>query len=400
MTGLRTAPRRVLHLINTAGPGGAETVYSDIVRTLDVRRWTSYPVIPEIDLEADWLGGRLRRLGLEPIFDESSNGYDIAYLTRLARRVRRERIDVIHCHLFGPTVEGALVGLLAGVPVIGTIHGRGDLMADERLRRVKFGILNRLVARVVFVSGSLRDYFLAQGSLRRGRTAVIPNGIDVAAYGRAGREEQRAELGFGPERFVVGALGNLRRVKRYDLFLRAAALLKERSPDYAFVIIGQTQSALHRELLELRDSLGLQDMVRFTDFREDVPELLAALDAFALTSDSEGFSIATVQAMATGLPVVATRSGGPEEILRDGETGVLVETGSPEAIADAVEALRRDKAGREAMGAAAGEDARKRFSLDAQVRSYEALYERVITGRDPAPEAATERAAAGPVAAQ
>jgi glycosyltransferase involved in cell wall biosynthesis len=147
------------------------------------------------------------------------------------------------------------------------------------------------------------------------------------------------------------------------------------------VIVGQTPPALHAELIALRDALGLRESVSFTGFREDVEAALAAFDLFALTSDSEGFSIATVQAMASGLPIVATRCGGPEEILEDGRTGVLVDTGSPEQLADAIERLRHDPSARAALGRAARADADARFSLSAQVRSYERLYEAAIRER-------------------
>jgi len=368
----------VLHLINTAGPGGAETVYLGLVDTLDPRKWRSYPVVPEVH----WLTEQLVARGHKPILESCRGRADlIGHLRRMAGLVRRHAIDVIHSHLWGPSVEASLLSILTGVPVVCTIHGRGDLAPDERLRNLKFRLLNRGASRVVFVSESLRRYFLEQGPLRPELTEVIPNGVDMTRHVPGAQRAAPESLGVPPGRFVVGAVGNLRPVKRYDVFLRAAAILKERSPDYFFVIVGQTPPALHAELIALRDALGLRESVSFTGFREDVEAALAAFDLFALTSDSEGFSIATVQAMASGLPIVATRCGGPEEILEDGRTGVLVDTGSPEQLADAIERLRHDPSARAALGRAARADADARFSLSAQVRSYERLYEAAIRER-------------------
>src|SRR5690606_23062610 len=135
------------------------------------------------------------------------------------------------------------------------------------------------------------------------------------------------------------------------------ARLRERSADYRFVIVGQAPGPLYEQLVALRDSLGLRDAVQFTGFRPDVERLMAAFDLFTITSDSEGFSIATVQAMASRQPIVATRCGGPEEILVDGVTGALVPTGSPEALADEIHRLRHDPVARKAMGAAAYDSA-------------------------------------------
>lgn len=375
----------VLHLINTAGPGGAETVFRDLVDGLPARGWKSFAVVPEFD----WLTEQLVARGHEPIIEVCRGRFDLAaHLWRLARLVRRNSIDVIHSHLWGPSVEASLLGAITGIPVVCTIHGRGDLSPEERMRGLKFRILNKGASRVVFVSESLRRFFLEQGPLHPERTTVISNGIDTSLHIAGGTGEgataRGARAAFGVpagERFVVGAVGNLRPVKRYDVFLRAAALLKERSPDYFFVIVGQTPRELHAELLSLRDELGLQGHVHFTGFRNDVERAFTALDLFTITSDSEGFSIATVQAMASELPIVATRCGGPEEILEDGRTGVLVDTGSPEQLAEAIDRLRHDPEAHAALGRAARVDAEIRFSLEAQVQSYERLYETVIAER-------------------
>src|SRR5690606_25498155 len=123
---------------------------------------------------------------------------------------------------------------------------------------------------------------------------------------------------------------------------RAAAHL---SPDQrlAFAVVGQRTEPLHEELCALRDSLGLRDRVAFWGFREDAPEVMAAFDVLAISSKSEGFSLAAVQAMAAGTPVVATRSGGPEEILTDGVDGILVERRSPEALAYGIRTILEDE---------------------------------------------------------
>ena len=179
----------------------------------------------------------------------------------------------------------------------------------------------------------------------------------------------------------MGAVGNLRPVKRYDLLIRAAALLNASSPDYHFVIVGQAPPDIHSDLVALRDSLGLQNVVRFAGFQDEVEKFMSTFDLFALSSDSEGFSIATVQAMAAGLPIVATRCGGPEEILDHGRSGWLVDCGDPGTIADAIRNLRADADRRASLGRAAKAEAELRFSLASQVSSYEGLYDTVIRER-------------------
>jgi len=119
--------------------------------------------------------------------------------------------------------------------------------------------------------------------------------------------------------------------------------------------------------------------VTFAGFRPDVHRALASFDAYAITSRSEGFSLATVQAMASGLPVVATRCGGPEEIVDHGATGILVPNGSPEAVADALFHLRNDAAARHSLGEQARRVAETRYTVAAQVRAYERVYEEALS---------------------
>ncbi len=375
--------RNVLHLINTGGPGGAETVYVEIVRRLDPGRWHSVAVVPN----REWMYEQLAAMDAEVVLTRSRLRFDRDYLRSLVRLVRERRIDLIHSHLLGPSVTAGLLGVFLRLPVVATIHGHSDLSPGERYRRIKFWAIRHGVARVVFVSEPLRQEFLDRIPLDPHRTAVVPNGIDPELYSPGRDESARAELRIAPDEFVVGAVGNLRHAKGYDVLLRAAALLKQRAPGFRFVVVGQATSPFFRDVFEelsaLRAQLGLERDVLFTDFREDVPRLLRAFDLFAITSHTEGFSLSTVQAMACGLPVVATRCGGPEQILEQGRLGVLVDVNSPEQVADAIERLRQDVAGRARLGAAARQSALERFTVEAQVRAYEGIYEECLAGRRP-----------------
>jgi glycosyltransferase involved in cell wall biosynthesis len=372
-------PRTVLHLINTGGPGGAETVCVNLVRGLDPERWRPIVVIPH----PDWMSEVLSGSGIETLFlDDSSLRASPGYLFGLSRIISRRRVRLIHSHLFGPSVAAGALGLLRRLPVIATIHGVGDLSPAERFQRLKFSLLNRGADKVVFVSEALRHSFLDTGLLRGEITVVIPNGVDVDAYGSASACEFRTELAVADDEFLVGAIGNFRHAKGYDVFLRAAALLKSRASGYRFVIVGQpverdSDGSVAESLGRLRSELGLEHDVAFAGFRPDIAEVLSSLDLFALTSRSEGFSISLVEAMASALPVVATRCGGPETIVDDGVTGLLVENGSPDALANAIQSLRDDPHRRRAFGTAARSAARDRFALAAQIDAYQDLYDRV-----------------------
>ncbi|HSU13290.1 glycosyltransferase [Longimicrobium sp.] len=368
--------RTVLHLINTGGPGGAETVFVDLVRGLDARRWRSIPVVPD----QGWINERLRECGTEPVVVPTLRPFEVGYYARLARLARAEGVDVVHGHYFGPAVTASIVGMLTGIPAVATLHGAGDV-AGERHRALKSALLGRGLRRIVFVSEALRREVTAGGALRAARTEVIPNGIDAGRFSPRRDPALRRELGIGDDAFVVAAIGNVRPAKGYDVLLRAAALLRARVPGLRVVIAGEARGPVFDELVALRASLGLKDVATFAGFRDDVAGVLAAADAFVLASRSEGFSLSTVQAMAMGIPVAATRCGGPEELVDDGVTGLLVENGSPGAIADAIATLHADAAMRARLGAAGMRAARERFTVEAQVRAYERLYDAVLAER-------------------
>jgi glycosyltransferase involved in cell wall biosynthesis len=364
-------PKTVLHVINTGGPGGAETVCLNIARHLNRAPWRSIAVVPD----RGWIYRELISAGVETFVLQDNRRMDLPrYILELLNIVRRHRVGVIQAHLFGPTLAASLVGMIASVPAVCTLHGYGDLQPDERARRLKSWVVRHGAASVVFVSDALREFVLATGLLRPERARVIPNGIDVDGYNSASDAALRSEFGASKEQFLVGAVGNFRPAKNYEVFLRAAAILNSRDPSYRFVVIGQTAGQYGADMLSLRQALGLDDVMTFAGYRDDLARSLACLDLYALTSRDEGFSISIIEALASRLPVVATRCGGPEQIIHSGETGLLVAKGSPQAVADAIEKLRRDPETRRRIADAGHAMVRERFTISAQMQEYERLY--------------------------
>ena len=366
--------RRIAHLIDTGGPGGAETVYSTLVERLSGRRWESVPVVPR----AGWLEDSITRAGVSPVRVASEGSFDVGYLSRLVRLLRGRRVDLIHTHLFGAAVYGSLAARICRLPVVSTFHGAVDVAEQSLLQRLKFRIMERPSSRTVFVSRSLREQITARAGIRSGASHVIYNGIDPEAFSASGDGEFRTEVGASPDEILVGAVGNMRPAKDYSLLLRAAALLQEDDDPYRFVVVGEGQGALLERLRALRARLGLEEVVDFAGFREDIPRVLADLDVYLLTSSSEGFSLSTVQALASRLPVVATRCGGPEEIISHGVHGLLVEPGRPEAVAAAIRRLVRSPGEARALAAAGREMVEERFTVDRMVKQYERLYEECL----------------------
>jgi glycosyltransferase involved in cell wall biosynthesis len=364
--------KTILHMIETGGTGGAETVYVDLVRSLDPTRWRHVPVLPT----HEWMYDRLVEAGEHPVLLPERRSFDVAYFARMIALIRRERVDLIHAHLFGSAVRAALLSRICNVPAIGTLHGNLDLNPDQSLFRLKVAAANHGLERIIFVSDQLQKTVLETVPLRRELAMVITNGIDADRYSATSDDAFRAEYGISGDEFLVGTVATPGRpAKGLDVLLATVSILKKTSPGCRFVVVGDLEYGRGVELLKDRDARGLSDDVIFTGFRTDVHRALAAFDLYALTSRSEGFPLSLLQAMAAGLPIVATRCGGPEQILDAGVSGILVDNGSPSAIASSIARLREDVAERRRLGEAARRAVAARFTLSAQVSAYERVYE-------------------------
>jgi glycosyltransferase involved in cell wall biosynthesis len=381
--------KNILHAIDTSGPGGAETVFLALASGLDPAQYRSYAVIKS----EGWVAGQLRNAGLEPFFADARGSFNLRYLYQLVRIVRKYKIDIIQSHLFGSNVYCSLAGLICRVPVISVFHGAVDVNPSSKLLRTKFRILNRGSDRVVYVSHSLSATILKSGMAAAHKACVIYNGVDTLQFRPRPDRTIRRQLGLADSDIVIGSMGNIRRPKGYDVLLHAAAQLVSHSPHYKFLIAGDAQGRLYEELLQLRERLGLTRHVFFLGFRADVAHVLNNFDIFLLSSTSEGFSISTIEAMACGLPVVVTRSGGPEEIVTHGQNGLLVEAGSAPQIASAIDLISRDPHLRERLVLNARATVTGKFSMDAMINAYSRIYAGLRPSLSPAKDSARNRGA-------
>ena len=303
---------------------------------------------------------------------------DLAGLAELALLLRRERPDILHASSSKAGVLGRLAGVLARVPVrIFTVHGwafSAHSGAHARLYRWADRLVAPLTSVTICVSERERDAGLAAGTCAPERTVVIPNAVDVAGAPRSQPVER--------ERPVILAVGRLKAPKDFLTLIRALADLPPGSFEAVIVGDGPDRARLDEEIRVL----GLGDRVRLAGERRDVPELLAGADVFVLPSRSEGHPVSVLEAMAAGLPVVASRVGGVPEQVSEGETGLLVEPGDSGDLAAALRRLVADAPLRRRLGAAGRARAEQAFDLDAFRRAHVEVYSRELARRrSPAP---------------
>jgi glycosyltransferase involved in cell wall biosynthesis len=259
------------------------------------------------------------------------------------------------------------------VNTVQVIPGDARLDAESAPRALARNVLDITtrggVDRFVAVSAAVADGLVGQGIARK-RVAVIPNGIDMAAL----QEAAAAPLGqvLAPARWRIGYAGRLEPIKGCEHFIRAAALLAENHPDAAFYVAGT--GSLAAELDALAASLGLADRMAFVGYVDSLAPLLAQTDVVVVPSLSEAFGLTAAEALALGVPVVATAVGGLPEIVVDGETGLLVPPADAEAIAAAVSRLLGDPELARRLGSAGAERVGEQFTDEAMVEGYLKVY--------------------------
>lgn len=362
--------KTVLHVIDTTGPGGAETVFVELAAGLDRSQYRSLALIRG----PGWVASALRDRDVPAVVLDCKGSFNIGYLLRLMALIRRERVDVIQAHLFGSGVYCALAGALLRRPVIVTFHGSVDIGQTERFLAAKFAILRLGAQRIVTVSKALARELAMRSSLGIERMDIIHNGIATAGFDGQRSMRLRQELAVPDAAVLIGALGNIRPAKDYPGLLDAFAQVVARQPDARLVIAGEGKGRLAAELEARRARLNLVRHVHFLGFCADPGEYLRNLDIFVLGSATEGFSIATIQAMAAGVPVVVTSSGGPQEIISTGHDGMLVPPGAPDQLAAALLQLIAAPAERQRMAGAAKITVKRRFDVQTMVDAYQALY--------------------------
>ncbi|HEX6099074.1 MAG TPA: glycosyltransferase [Thermoanaerobaculia bacterium] len=372
------APTRLLWLVDSLGAGGAEALVVTFAAGLDREQHRLFVACLN---GADGVNAqRLREEGVPVIDLGARNLRDVRAFRRLLALIREEHIALIHAHLTYSAIWSAIASRLTGVPAIASLHVSPEAtrtledsvrhrIATDLRDRVLRAILNRWSRAVVMVSGALRDDYLARG-LEPRKVRVVHNGIELDRFRRP-RTEARAllerEFAIPPGAPVIATVAVLRPKKGIEVLLAAARDVRRAY----FLIIGDGPK--REEWSALATTLGVADRVRWAGFRTDVDALLAGCDLFVHPSLDDAFPTVLLEAMAAGLPIVASRVGGIPEIVTPGVTGELVPPGDPKALASAIDAVLGNEDTMRLMREAAQVNA-SRFSTSAWIDRLTAVY--------------------------
>lgn len=376
-------PIRILHVMDSLGNGGLENGVVNLIRHMDARRYEhAICTIRGLGVNADRLPpGRVRLLqtGKRPGFDWQ--------IPELRRAIRETRPDVVHSRNWG-AIEAVMAGRLAGrCALVHSEHGLESSAATrEPWRRICFRRLAFELAHSVFcVSRQLRDFHARRTGFAARRISVIHNGVDSMRFSPdpAARARMRRELEIGEKEFCVGAVGNLLPVKDHLTLLEAVNRLGGAARDWRVLVAGEGSES--PKLAAAASAMpGGAQRITFLGASSRVSELLNAFDVYVLPSLNEGISNSLLEAMATGLPVIATATGGNPEVVEDGRSGLLFPPGNAPGLGEGLMRLYSEPQLGAELGAAARRRVREEFSIESMVANYEKLYERVTPVAQPA----------------
>jgi glycosyltransferase involved in cell wall biosynthesis len=354
---------KVLQLVEDMRLGGLERFIAMLAEGLDKEKYdVEVWCIAEGGSVADELkkaGVQVRVLGIPTYHSPSA-------ILKLTREVKKAAPDIIHTHGYFASTIGRIAAKLAGAPVVIThLHTTFSL---RRFRNVAIDrFLNLFTDKIICISKEVRDTFINAGYRIEGKAVVIYTGVDSRKYALSDHDGTHN---------VLSIVASLFPHKGHAYLLEAVSMLAKDFPDLTLQVIGE--GCLRNELEETCKALGLSSRVRFLGKRNDIPELLSRSSLFVLPSLREGLGVAIIEAMASGLPVVASDVGGIKEVVADGLSGLLCPPGDAEALARAIRRLLSDPQMMERMGRRGREICEERFRVETMLEKVGTLYTELV----------------------
>lgn len=356
----------VAHILHSFGTGGMEKGVATLVSNASEQ-------MRHVIICLTQAGNSVRLLPKETEIIELNKrpGNSIQFYHRLAKLLKQLKTDVVHTRNWGGT-DGIIAARLAGIrSVVHSEHGFGpDNPYGSIPRRIWIHrLLSPWVKEYIVLSASLKDWFTEQVKVKKNITQII-NAVDTAQYAPGDGFMMRKALGISQDAFVVGIVASLNTIKDHPTLIQAFKIVQAQINNSILLIAGDGPERMKLE------KMGGQG-IRFLGNRDDIPELMKVFDVFALTSVNEGISNTILEAMATGLPVVASRVGGNPELVVDGSTGILFTPKDSEQLASDLLTYAKSDHLRMTHGFKGRQRVEEKFSIQAMVVQYETVWRQV-----------------------
>jgi glycosyltransferase involved in cell wall biosynthesis len=360
---------KILFGLSQLGRGGLELQVLELCKGLSKDKFLIYclPLWPIYDLEEEFV-----KTGVQIIKIHKKASFDLSILLRLIKFLKREKIDIVHTWIFTSNTWTRTAAILNNIPVI---------IASERSvdtwKKFPHKIVDRLLSKktdlIISNSKAVYEFVISEG-ISANKCNIIYNGVDIEKANNNNKSPNiiKDEINIPLDKIIIGIVANFNPQKDYNNFVHAANLILKNRDDVHFLTVGIGPEL--NSILELTINFRINNRFTFLGSRNDIPNVLSVMDIFTLTSTREGFSNAILEAMAVGLPIVATDVGGNAEAVVDGETGFIVPPNDPEELALALIKLIESPKLRKNFGEGGKRRTKLHFDSTTMVETYSKLY--------------------------
>ena len=388
---------RILIIMHGAGSGGVEQSILTLCKFLDKELFEPFVVFPSEGPMKDAIDNMGIKTFISPIewftppkylgnTERMEQYYYSKFLSSLNGRVKKlldiikeQSINIVHSSTI-TVADGAIAAKIAGIPHVWHIHGKYTADYNFLPLRMVYSFIEDFSDRIVSVSKSVKE-IISRYIFEKEKIDVVYNGIDIEKFNSSNYLKSSIYKDYPhlEGKKLVSLIGRVYAVKGIDVYVDSAIKVLQKRDVVAFLIVGPIGD---QELLKIMgkkiNNYGMSDKIIFTGFRDDIPSLLNDIDLVVCASFSEGFSYVVLESMASSKPVISTKCGGPEEIVLDGETGYLVNTGDVDELSKAILSIVDDEKKIITMGQAGREYILNKFSADKFAKDFEKIYTDVV----------------------
>ena len=366
--------KRVLHIIDSLHLGGAQEVVLNLATCGSSRFRHEVATLHGHGIYWD----RLKKAGVQ-VHSLSPHKFLPVYLASIPWRILADKPDILHCHLIPSNIIAKPLGALLGVPVIiNHDHTNDPHRIDNKILLALDKSTNRFAHHIIAVASACRDFLTSHESISPDKISLVPNAIDLRRFspGEASRDEAKARLGLPAGSRIVAGVGRLNPQKNFGLFLDIAAQLAARFPNVHFLLAGDGPE--EKMLREKAAALGIASRILFSGYVSNTRLVYLAADVLLMPSRYEGLPMTLLEAMAMGLPVVASKLDGIAEVIGDGEEGFLVPPADAALFVERTASLLTDAELSSCIAKNARAKIEARFSVERMTSAVEDIYDRFL----------------------
>ncbi len=362
--------KKVLFLFVHLNFGGAEVGLLTTLKNIDTKRFDCEVVSIE---KKGAIGEEIEKLGFKVTYlDDDARLFNLSLIFKIKDILKKVNPDILHTSLFYANFFGRVAAIFHKPKAV--ITEERSMYTEKKFYHV---LIDRVLAfftdKIIVCSESVLNFTIKQEKIGPGKFYLIYNAVDAARFDiKKSKIDLRKELGLSQDDLVLGSVGSVIPKKNHRFLIESYAAISDKLKNSTLIFVGEGESK--KELMELTYKLGIKDKVRFFGQRNDIPELMKAMDVFILPSLQEGFPRTLIEAMYTGIPSIATNISGIPEILKDGENGFLIEPGDTGLLTKRILELSMDRKLREKIGAEAKKTIESGYLPDGYAKKLEALY--------------------------